>query len=280
LGPSEVQRAGQFLVEAQAGELVLQSVDTTSVRVLAGAAQGSLYDPHLELVWFDASNRLWVLDLRAPGSGPVLIAEHVPFHSELHVVRNPGQRIQPAAGCQKGPALRLSWGVQPSLELDPGAGAADPPTLTPEGTSWLARELGRAERPVADPLRFSRPDPDVSRLETGRACEGATCGATLPFGSRGWQLVVVEAGVHAGCSRYACLLRDAKTASYATPPEADPFGPAFGVEPGPCGPYLFNQDGTSFLVGDIACSPKRGCQKLQGHALGWIVPGASLGAPD
>ena len=259
---------------------MLQSVDTPAVRVLAGAAQGALYDQRMELVWFDTSDRLWVLDLRTPALAPVLIAEQVPFPSQLHVVRNPGQRGEPRAGCEQAPALQLNWSAHPSLDAGPGLAAnTAAPRLTPEGTSWLVRELGRAERPVADPLRFSRPAPGVSLPESARSCEAPTCGATLPFGPRGWQLVLVEAGMRAGCSRYACLLRDVKTGSYATPPEADHFGTAPGVEPGPCGPYLFNQDGTSFLVGDVACTPKR-CQKLQGQALGWIVPGVTLGAPD
>jgi hypothetical protein len=280
LGPAEAQSSGQFLVEAQAGELVLQSLDATSVRVLAGAAQGALYDPRLELVWFDTSDRLWVLDLRTPASSPVLIAEHVPFPSELRVVQSREQRLEPADGCGTAPALKLSWSARPSLEAGPGPNTAPAPTLTPEGTSWLVRELGRTERVVAAPLRFSGPDPDVPRPETGRTCEDATCGATLPFGTRSWQLVVVETSVRAGCSRAACLLREAKTGGYATPPEADHFGPALGAQPGPCGPYLFNQDGSSFLVGDVACSPQRGCQKLQGQALGWILPGVTLGTSD
>lgn len=273
----EPARVDEFLVETQSTQLLLRTWDPASEHLLASSAQRSLYDERLELVWFDDGDKLWVLDLRRPGSRAILIADHVPQYSELHVARTPGQLLEPADSCDTVPVLRLNWSVKPAFE----AWYATAPPLSVEGKHWLLAELGRPERAVMDQQVFAATDPDIALPETLQQCEEPTaCGASLPFAKRDWELVLVKAALSADCWHYACLFRDINTGAFATTPEPKHWGRAAEVEPGPCGRYLFNQDGSSFLVGDLLCMAGRTCQKLEGRALGWLVPGAIVGAPE
>jgi hypothetical protein len=273
----EPARVDQFLVETQSAKLLLRTWDPGSEQVLASSAQRSLYDERLELVWFDSGDKLWVLDLRVPGSSPILIAEHVPQYSELHVARTPGKLLEPADSCDTVPVLRLNWNAKPAFE----AWYATAPPLSVEGKNWLLAELARPERAAMDQQVFAATDPGISLPDTLTQCEEPTaCGASLPFAKRGWELVLVRAALGADCWHYACLFRDINTGAFATMPEPNHWGPASEVEPGTCGRYLFNHDGSSFLVGNLLCMSGRPCQKLEGQALGWLVPGAIIGAPE
>jgi len=273
----EPARLDQFLVETQSATLLLRAMAPRSEKVLARSAQNSLYDERLELVWFYGEDKLWVLDLRAPDSSPVVIAEHVPPYSELHVARTPGRLLEPADSCDTVPVLRLNWDKTPAIE----AWYASAPALSREGKSWLLAEFDRPERVVTAQQVFTSTDPDISLPETLMKCEAPTaCGATLPFAQRDWELVLVGAGFGADCWHYACLLRDMTSGAFATPPEPKHWGPASESAPGPCGRYLFNQDGSAFLVGNLLCLTGRPCQKLEGKALGWRVPGVIVGAPE
>jgi hypothetical protein len=267
----------QFLVETTSAALVLRAMEPGSEKVLASSAQSSLYDERLELVWFYSGDKLWVLDLRAPDSSPVVIAEHVSQYSELHVARTPGRLLEPADSCDTVPVLRLNWDKNPAFE----AWYASPPTLSREGRSWLSAELDRPERVVKEQQVFASTDPGIALPEALMKCDAPTaCGATLPFAKRDWELVLVGAGLGADCWHYACLLRNMTTGAFATPPEPKQWGPASESAPGQCGRYLFNQDGSAFLLGNLLCHTDHPCQKLEGEALGWRVPGVIVGAPE
>jgi hypothetical protein len=274
--PAPPSAVDQFLVETRTGQLVLGSMDSEAVRVLASNAQRSLYDERLELVWFDTGDRLWVLDLRVPGASPRLIAEHVPPHSEFHVMRAL-RVLEPADSCDTVPVILLHWNAQPRFE----GFYATAPQMTQDAKTWLLAELGRPERGLARQLVFDAANPDVALPDSLLKCEvPSACGATLPFGLRAWQLVLVEAAVGADCWHYACLLRDVQTGAFATPPEPSRWSTAVETERGSCGRYLFNHDQTAFLIGDQLCAPHRPCRKLPGQALGWRVPGLAVGAPE
>ncbi len=240
-------------------------------QVLANA-QRSLYDERLDLVWFDDGERLWVLDLRSLAAPPVLIAEHVAPHAEFHVARE--RLLEPADGCDTVPVLRLDWSSKPTFE----AWYAAAPVLGAGGTAWLVAQLSRPARPVVEQRTFGSAPAEPPWSGAPAACEAPfICGASLPFGNGGRQLVLVEAGVGADCWHFGCVLRDASGA-FASPPAAESStGPA---APGSCGPYRFTRQGTAFLVGESVCSVGGSCQALDARTLGWLEPGLSVGAPE
>ncbi len=261
------------MVETRSGQLVLRSVGSGAEQVLANAQQ-SLYDERLELVWFEDGERLWVLDLRALAAGPVLIAEQLPQHSELHVARD--RLLEPADGCDTVPVLRLDWSARPAFE----AWYATAPPLAARGAAWLVAQLSRPARTLPEQHTFGSGPDTATWSGAGGACEAPfVCGSSLAFG-RGQQLVLVEAGVGADCWHFACLLRDEETGAFATPPDAAHWGPAAAAQPGTCGPYRFNRSGTAFLVGELVCVTGGPCQAAGGRALGWLEPGLSAGAPE
>jgi hypothetical protein len=262
----------RFLVETRTGQLVLRSVGTGAQQVLANA-QRSLYDERLELVWFNDGERLWVLDLRSLAAPPVLIAEHVPPHAEFHVARE--RLLEPADGCDTVPVLRLNWTSKPTLE----AWYAAAPPLAAAGAAWLVAQLSRPARTLAEQQTFGAARAEPTGLGAAARCEAPfVCGSSLPFGNGG-QLVLVEASVGADCWHFGCLLRD-DTGVFATPPEAKHWGPAAAVQPGSCGPYRFNLQGTAFLVGELVCATGGSCQALSARTLGWLEPGLIVGAPE
>lgn len=263
----------RFLVETRAGQLVLRSVGSSAQQVLADAQQ-SLYDERLELVWFYAGERLWVLDLRALAAPPVLIAANVPPHAEFHVVRE--RLLEPADGCDTVPILRLNWSSKPTLE----AWYAAAPPLAPAGVAWLVAQLSRPARTLAEQQTFGSTLAEPKAPGTPARCEAPfVCGSSLPFGNGGRQLVLVEAGVGGDCWHFGCLLRD-ETGAWATPPEAKHWAAGAAMPPGSCGPYRFNRQGTAFLVGELLCATGGSCQALSARTLGWLEPGSSVGAPE
>jgi hypothetical protein len=265
------------LLENAAGQLALRSARTGAEQVLAGAAQRSLYDERLELVWYEDGERVWVIDLRTLGSAPVLIAEHVADHSELHVAREQAGLLEPADGCDSVPVLRLNWSAKPGFE----AWYTDVPALASEGSAWLLAERARTARSLPPAQAFSDSHRESAWSGDGSQCEDPfVCGSSLTFGAGPRQLLLVSARVGSDCWHFECVLRDPQTGSFATAPEAPSWGAASATQAGSCGPYRFNRDGSAFLVDERLCLSGGSCQALGGRALGWLEPGVTLGAPE
>jgi len=262
-----------LLINAQQ-DLVLRAVGSDFSHTLAQRARHVLYDPEFELVWVSDEEKLWVLDLRDPSPSrvaPVLIAENLPAHLEIHVERAESFAESEDA-CDLAPILWVHWDAEPRLEGGQGQRSSDL-----AGRAWLVRERARAAR-SSGAARYLDPSGAHVALSTARArCESAEwCGAAQPMLGTGWTLVVTDQS-EGDCWHFGCLAYDASKDLFGTPPHPEAWGPADGMPSGPCGPYRFDVTGTTFLVKDLLCVVGGSCLTLDGWAVGWLEPGDTLG---
>jgi hypothetical protein len=248
-------------------------------QVLASRVANVLYIPELELVWYKVEDRLWVIDTRALGPGkpePVLIARGVPLVGGMRVERGGERFTEPDDAGDDEEDLRLHWDAEPWLE-----GGEERKRIDHlDGRAWLARERRRSVRPVPPLQRFAAGGQRVALPAHPAQCDDPQiCGAAVPFGRSGWQLLVAHED-HAGdFPEYACLFHDARTDAFATPPEARSWGPAGEAPSGSCGPYAFNADGTVYLAENVVCKVGLACATLRGGiGIGWLEPGVMVGS--
>lgn len=267
-----------FLMTTARQELQLRAAGSDFVYRLASSARHVLYDPAFELVWFSDDQKLWVIDLREPSPRtltPVLIASELPPHVEIHVERAGASSVEPVDACDMAPILFLHWEAEPWLEADQGQRSGALP-----GKTWLARERGRAARAVGAERWLHPSDAHVALPPARARCEDAAwCGASQSVPGTGWELVLTEQSEGGDCWHFGCLARDSSKGLFGTPPHPQQWGPADEMPSGPCGPYRFDAAGGSFLVHDRLCLAEAGCSPLDGWAVGWLVPGVTLGAP-
>lgn len=266
-----------FLVHSDRAELLLRSLSSGAEHRLACNVQHVLHDPALELVWFSDEQRLWVVDLRTAWETqmPVLIANDLPPHVEIHVERCRSNVTEPVDACDLAPFLHLHWVEEPWLAGGSGSGLTDL-----DGRTWLASERLRAALPATEALWFHPSDPKVALPPARAHCEdGNRCGVSLPFGAANRELVLTDQSEGGDCWNFGCLLRDSESGDFGTPPQPAHWGSAENMPAGPCGPYRFNADSGAFLVKDLVCEVGGSCKPLRGQGLGWLTPGTTLGAP-
>jgi hypothetical protein len=267
--------AQQFIVLKHSGEIVLRSIESTATRTLAPHADDALYHATLELVWFKDGDRLSVIDLRALGMPPVVIALGMEsVEGKLSIAHGP-LSAETEDGCDV-PLLTLNWTEKPTIEM--GDPDADAENLRIVNAAWLQKELSRPARQQVTRRRFGQPHLPLPK-SLMRCEDSSECDATTSFGARGLQLVQVSQKMGGDCWRRGCLVRDPQRDLFATPPHVDTWGTAEKTKPGSCGLYLFDRDQTAYLVGRELCVPGHDCQNLDGWALGWRVPGDAVGAP-
>jgi hypothetical protein len=262
----------QFLVHAAGGAIELRSRVTRASRQVAAHADTALYHPSLALVWLIDGDRLSVVDLRVPGAAPVVVARGVPAVGHLSI-SHPPQSAETEDGCDV-PYLSLDWAEPAKIE----AVLTQAPDLRIENPAWLHAQLARPARVAGKRRAFTservRLPPKLLDCEDKQAC-----GASVAFGTRGLSLVRVLEKPGGDCVQRACLLRDPRTRLFATPAQAEVWAPPEITPRGTCGPFLFDETATAYLAGHQLCAPDRGCQDLKGNALGWLVPGDTVGAP-
>ena len=269
--PAPVQKdLPAFLVHTEGGAVVERGATTPS-QTLIPHADTVLYDAALELLWYIESNQLLVLDLRARSAAPELIVRDMKDSDRLTVMRG-GHIVADRDGCES-PYAVLEWTEKPKVKLmldDSGA------RVKIDGGAWLKAQLTRAERSVPAASLFGAQT--VSLPASLLACEEEeTCGASVPFADRGWQLVLVTDRSGGDCWERACLLHNPKADRFATPPGAQAWLPAAAAKPGSCGPYRFDPSRTAYLVERWLCVGDRPCEELAGQALGWLEPGETVG---
>ncbi len=264
--------AQQFLVHAPSGEIRLRSRATSASRLIAKHANTALYHASLGLVWFLDGDRLGVVDLRKPGSAPVVVARGAPTVGHISIVHPPNS-IETEDGCDV-PYLSLDWTETPKVE----AFLTEAPNLHVEGAAWLQAQFARPAPVVGKRRNFSKP---VTRLPPRLLdCEDRTaCGQTAPLGARGLSLVRVLEKPGGDCVQRACLLWNPSTRLFASIPRIETWGSAETTPRGTCGPLMFDQAQRAFLVDQYLCGPDHGCENLSAHTLGWLVPGDTVGAP-
>jgi len=270
-----------FFATTLDGELVLWEFTTRGVapfnQLLAREVQNVLYTPELELFWYSDATRLWVIDTRNLDVStwqPVLIASNLPQNDRLHVERSGSHYTGPGRISDETMELDLHWEARPWI----GGGADGQRLENLDGAAWLTRERARPARavPVSD---FTRAGHRVTLPPDWTGCKGpdGTCAAALPFGPRGWELVVTNEDFGGDFLEHECLVHDPATHTFATPPDGKKWAAPREVPPGPCGPYLFNHGNDAFLVSDVVCSVGGACTQLEGTGKGWLDPGGIVG---
>ncbi len=269
--------ANEFLVLTDAGELLAKTPEGAS-RVLAKNVADASYDPEPELIWLQTRDELQVYDLRKPAAVPVTIARGFEGPARLQVTHGESFLL-PDDGCDL-PFVELDWTEAPTIQ----GIIEELPALELTSARWLSTELNRSRRPVS-PGRMSEFDLRASteRVRLPKkllSCEEpSTCGAAVRFGKLPMQLVLVSDHMGGDCWERACILREAESGRVAAPPLAQQWTSVQAVTPGPCGPYQFDADGTSFLDERSLCAPATGCKDIGGRALGWRNPGPTVGIP-
>jgi hypothetical protein len=263
----------QYLVRTEAGAVVLHGQESHASRVLVPRVRGVLYDPALELLWFVDEDRLGVVDLRAPQSGPIIVARGVPRHVARLSIDHPSGLAETEDDCDLD---------QLSLEWTPAARVyvADPDASQPriENGSWMEAQRTRVPRATGRRRGFS--DAHVQLPRAVMACEERDrCGAAIPFGGLALQLVLAAEKMGGDCMHRGCMLLNPKTHLYAQPAEAAVWQRAGDAPLGSCGLFMFDEAGTTFLVAGKLCAPGIPCHDHGGRALGWMVPGDIVGAP-
>jgi hypothetical protein len=276
------QRSELFLVRTGEAELALRAPRADSVppfeHVLARGVGNVLYNPELDLVWYNVEGRLFVIDTRHLGPStpePVLIARDLPIVGGLRLERAGVHFTAPGAG-QDEDDLVLHWDEAPWIE----AGEEEPRIENLDGQPWLAREQHRPVRRVSSLQGFDASGPHVA-LPAGRGqCDDRKiCGAALPFGSRGWQLLVANEDEDGDFREFRCLFHDPATQGFSTPPEAREWASAQHLESGTCGPFAFNAEGDTYLAASVVCHVGDACESLgEGNGIGWLEPGPMLGS--
>ena len=211
-------RGSQFVVhKVSEGKLALASSETDATRVLA-AASGGLIQPQLGLLWFRDGEHLKVIDLEQLDAAPVTIAEGMPETDRFSITEHAD--VDTEDGCDL-PWVELKWTAEPALESPITAA----PKLRITNRDWLARARTRPLCAAGKQRALSTAKKHVRLPKKLLACEEAeSCGGALPLGASGLELVLVRQQAGGDCADTACLLRDPKVRSFATPPRARSLG--------------------------------------------------------
>lgn len=274
------KRSQLFFAWTLEGELWLKAFSAGGVvpfeQRLARDVQHVLHNPELELIWYSDAERLWVIDTRSHDVAdwqPVLIASHLPQGDRLHVERGGSHYVAPGRISDETLELVLHWDAEPWIEAGGDASRLD----GLDGRAWLERERARPPRPAAA-LQFAPADKRSPLPADWAGCrQPGICGAALPFGPRGWELVVTNEDLGGDFLEHECRLHDPATALFSAPLDGQKWAAPDGVAAGPCGPYLFNSEKNAFLVEDVVCSVGGTCTTLDGRGRGWLEPGGAVG---
>ena len=257
------------------GQLVARTVDGAFTRVLAPGPYGDgAADAERDLVWLRDDHKLDVLDLRGKVLVPVTAVTFPNKAMEQfgHITEPPSWtmntfvNVMLATPCGKAAGLRLDWAHNGEATADWAKG------FRAAARDWFASEEKRAAHPLGPnpyPSRSKKRrvprDVGTCRSDSKEEYGKDRCGDGMPFGATGADLVVI--GSNAGqCPASHCGLYDPKTKRFTAVPGIDPDDDAAPS----CGPFLFDNIGTSFLVKDQACGPDLPCRSVGRIALGWV----------
>lgn len=261
----------QYLVHDDS-KIVLRTLDGKAERVLADNAWNVLYHPSLELIWYVRDEALHVIDLRTPDFTSIRIATG--FTSDMGdlKVEHPNGSASDNDLCDV-ELTRLSFGEPPVFELiDENM---TPPVF--ENAAWLVQQQKRPARELPASRTFSS---EKKRHVRGRKRECQVnpeeCGATLPLGARGTELVVVG-NEQGDCYHRYCLLYDPVKKLYSTPPNGAVWSAPAKLEAPECELYKFAADDLTFFTYSQLCIPGESCVDVSGAVLGWRVPGGIVG---
>jgi hypothetical protein len=293
----DLDPATSFLVGTQGESVSLRSLDGRT-RTLVPAVSSWVYDPAHGLLWFLDEERLGVADLRN-GAPPTTLAEGIAPVSSLWVEWPQSSAIQfvrPETGCEENAdAIELKIRAKPSLRL---VETDRRRSLSRDGLHWLQQQVKRAESPPARAESFDPGARPVALPKDWSGCDDTErCGLSAAFGASSLRLVLVRDDLGADCFHLRCLLHDAATNRFASPPVLLDEGGTASLAPQParwtsvqqavpgsCGPYLFDVQGTAFLAHRFLCKldgakQSATCEELPGDGIGWLRAGVIAGRP-
>jgi hypothetical protein len=285
--------SASFLIAPEGHGVSIGSLDGAT-KVLAPRVSSWLHDPAHGLLWYLDEGQLSVIDLQ-PVSEPQLLAKDVPSVAAFWVewpADDAAQFVRRETGCGEDPdAVELHMGSTPKLRTaDSGRRLA----LLPQGLRWLKAQARRKGKPLHAMQDFDSDAPHVALPANWSGCdEQDNCGLSRSFGSGSLRLVLVKERLSGDCAHRSCLLFNNETRQFASPPVlvraedgALSLAPvpvrwtsAEQAVPGSCGPYLFDQQGTRFLVRSFLCTLNDACHDLGGEGIGWLQPGVVVGGP-
>jgi hypothetical protein len=278
-------RSELFIVLTDQRDLELRAFGTAGLKpfkhVIGGDVQQTVYNPELGLFWFLDAERLWVLDLYEVGAGvakPVLIASHLPAAAKLYILKDATFQSPGQVG-EGSMEMELHWDEEPSITATVSGEEGKQEFHHLDGSAWLSQERSRAPRSAPAWIEFAERGPHAPLpVARARCTDKRQCGAALPFGDRGWQLVI-SGDEYGDFEHHFCLLYDPATRLFATPPRAAAWADATALESAGCGPYFFNERNDAYFDFEVICRTSGVCAPLDdASAEGWVVPGVGVGA--
>lgn len=261
----------QYLVHDE-GNIVLRTLDGKAEHVLATDAANALYHPSLELVWYVREEALYVIDLRSSDFAPIRIARGITSDMGDLKVDHPNGSASDNDLCDvEFSTLRFA---EPPV-FDVVDENLDAPVF--ENAGWLVEQLRRPARELPQSPGFSSDKRRrVPRRKSACSVEPEECGAYVPFGARGTELVVVG-NEQGDCYHRYCLLYDATKKLYSTPPQGEVWSAPAKLDAPECEAYRFASDGLTFFTYSQVCVSDAPCVDVSGAVLGWRVPGVVVG---
>lgn len=270
------------LVQDRDGQLSARSVDgKISVRLLSTTADELVLDGAAELVWAKSGGgELAVIDLREPSPKPRPIVTGLPADLPWGVDGHYLSYYVDGRQCEHDEVITVDWNESPVIRAD-----GSRPKARLVGRKWLAAHLARSENVQSSQIDLwsEIEKPVIALPSAALKCTVAphTCGLSLPFGRRGWRLVLTRRQTQDDrCHIDGCLVADVARKRVAV---ATDLGTWFDVAKAPaapdrsCGPIRFDPSGTHYVIADRLCSiDSEKCVSLPGRALGWLPAGPSI----
>ena len=273
-----------FALDAK-GELIARRADGTSTTVLLGGPYTTAYhDAARELIWLRRDTGFDVLDLRAPGPAvatTVIAAPEKVAANEADPITEPPrwdmtERVVIDVGtrCRGGAGLTFAW------SKDGACTTTGSEKLKVVAKDWFAAQEHRA---VHELTNFTRPIKQHHHVPAAQGtCKtdkkgeiGYLCGTGYELGALPYDLVITSANTEK-CPTKQCRLYDRARKKYLPVPGV----PADDPDAATCGPFLFDESGTSYLVGDQVCDSQLHCTSVGRQAIGWLGRDRVLDAND
>jgi hypothetical protein len=276
------------------GQLTARTIDDSyTTAVLQGPYDDALHDSALDLVWLRREAAIDVLDLRLPGPAAAKTLVTAPdkafknlgvhFSKSPHWDMTSSVVIELEKPCSPATSIVLEWS-------NGGVGAAPfGEGMKVVARDWFAVEEHRIRRDGPRPFTEGRNELAMATGGTGRSavrrptllevpkgigsCHVDTktrlgqdeCGEGQYFGETEYDELVVVSANAKKCPAKQCRLYHLTSKKYSVVPGVAPDD----REGRSCGPFLFDPDGTSYLIHDKVCTGQS-CSSVGRLAIGWL----------
>jgi hypothetical protein len=261
-----------FVVASDSG--IVARTEDRVLHTLTKETGDAEYSFELDLVWLVSEGVLSVIDLRDSDPKPIALVRDV-ADTPVAIV---GKLDTWIGGSGVPEYLQLDWSREQKLSLELAFGEIMNPDVATAilraklvGGAWLTQNLDRE-------LRKDEPTvPDTKRSKGPvSACDDQEqCAKSVDFGASGWELYVARYQCGDYCY-WDCLLFDPKSGKLAEPAPIPDWKDKPEEMAGSCGPYYFDNSGTSDAISDKVCRIGHGCNEQEGIVLGPLRPGTVI----